>query len=449
VINKAIYSNIIIRVSVLAATAFSTCLLYFKYSQWLFLALGLLLLLWQMVLLIYMLNRTNRQIAFFFEAIRNEDSSLHFPLKTGNRAIDELNNSMNRLNDIIGLAKKQNRIQEQYFETIIEQAATGLLTFNEQGHVLLSNSATRRLLGLEPFTHICQLEKVEKGLSKTFRDLENERHKLVNLSNERGSLQLALRASEMRIKNSRLVLVSIQDIRSELDEKEAESWIRLIRVLTHEIMNSIAPITSLSETISGYFETNGKRKTLTDLDEEIISNTVKGLRVIRERGTGLVKFVDSYRKLTHLHDPVCKTLSLQPFLDQVRLLLCAELNVDPASLSIELQNREMTVFADENLFSQLMINLLRNSRDALQNAENGRILIRAAALAGNRTLIEVIDNGPGIPPELLDKIFVPFFTTREHGSGIGLSLSRQIVRLHGGTISVKSQPGNTCFEIVL
>ena len=448
-INKAIYSNIIIRVSVLAATAFSTCLLYFKYSQWLFLALGLLLLLWQMVLLIYMLNRTNRQIAFFFEAIRNEDSSLHFPLKTGNRAIDELNNSMNRLNDIIGLAKKQNRIQEQYFETIIEQAATGLLTFNEQGHVLLSNSATRRLLGLEPFTHICQLEKVEKGLSKTFRDLENERHKLVNLSNERGSLQLALRASEMRIKNSRLVLVSIQDIRSELDEKEAESWIRLIRVLTHEIMNSIAPITSLSETISGYFETNGKRKTLTDLDEEIISNTVKGLRVIRERGTGLVKFVDSYRKLTHLHDPVCKTLSLQPFLDQVRLLLCAELNVDPASLSIELQNREMTVFADENLFSQLMINLLRNSRDALQNAENGRILIRAAALAGNRTLIEVIDNGPGIPPELLDKIFVPFFTTREHGSGIGLSLSRQIVRLHGGTISVKSQPGNTCFEIVL
>jgi two-component system, NtrC family, nitrogen regulation sensor histidine kinase NtrY len=449
VINKTIYYNIAIRVSCIALTAFAACFLAFVFHQWLLAALGILLLIWQTGSVIYSLNRTNRQIAFLFNAIRNEDSTLHFPLKTGNRALDELNSSMNRLNDIIGTAKMQYRIQEQYFETIIEQAATGLLTFDSKGHVLLSNSATRRYLGLEPFTHISQLEKVEKGLSKVFHELDPNAHKLVNITNERGSMQLSLRATAMVIKNANVTLVSIQDIRNELDEKETESWIRLIRVLTHEIMNSIAPITSLSETISGYFETDGEIKKLEQINEGIINNTVKGLKVIRERGSGLVKFVESYRKLTHLHEPTCKTVGLQLFMDKVKLLLCSELNFNNISLSIQLQSDDMTVFADENLLSQVIINLVRNSWEALQNQENGKIQIKANKLPNNHTRLEVMDNGPGIPAELLDKIFVPFFTTREHGSGIGLSLSQQIIRLHGGNLSVKSQPGKTCFEVII
>jgi len=303
-------------------------------------------------------------------------------------------------------------------------------------------------LGLDPLTHIRQLERVEKGLSSEFKELSQERYKLVQITNERGSMQLSLRATALAINNKNVTLISIQDIRNELDEKETESWIRLIRVMTHEIMNSIAPITSLAETVSGYFADGIGIKKCNDLDEKIISNTVTGLKVIRERGSGLVKFVESYRQLTHLHEPIRKNVDLQLFLEKVKLLLSSELNFNKTNLSINFQNQGMVVFVDENLFSQVIINLVRNSYEALQGQENGMIQINTYKSGSSQTVIEVIDNGPGISTELLDQIFVPFFTTRESGSGIGLSLSRQILSKHNGTISVKSQPGYTCFELV-
>ncbi len=447
-LNKTIYRSIIIRVSGITLTAIAMSLLAVLLRQWVFILIGVLLLVWQTVSAIYAMNRTNRQITFFFDAIRNEDSTLHFPIKTGNKAIDELNVSMNRLNDVIGTVKLQNRVQEKYFGSIIEHAATGLLTFDENGHILIANSASRRLLGLDPLTHISQLEKVEKGLSSEFKELSQERYKLVRITNERGSLQLSLRATAMAIDNKKVTLISIQDIRNELDEKETESWIRLIRVMTHEIMNSIAPITSLAETVSGYFADGDEIKKCDELDENIIGNTITGLKVIRERGSGLIKFVESYRQLTHLHEPVRKNIDLQLFMEKVKLLLSSELNFNKATLTVNFQNQGMMVFVDENLFSQVIINLVRNSYEALQSQENGMIEINSYKSTNSQTVIEVIDNGPGIPIELLDQIFVPFFTTRENGSGIGLSLSRQIIRKHNGTISVKSYPGNTCFELV-
>ncbi len=446
--NKYIYYNIVFRILGIVLTALIASMLTFRLNQWLYLLLGVCFLIWQTISAIYAMNSTNRQITFFFDAIRNEDSTLHFPIKTGNRAIDELNVSMNRLNDVIGTVKMQNRTQEKYFGSIIEHAATGLLTFDENGHILIANSASRRLLGLDPLTHISQLEKVEKGLSFEFKELSQERYKLVRITNERGSLQLSLRATAMTINTKNVTLISIQDIRNELDEKETESWIRLIRVMTHEIMNSIAPITSLAETVSGYFADGDEIKKCHDLDEKIISNTVAGLKVIRERGSGLVKFVESYRQLTHLHEPIRKNVDLQLFMEKVKLLLSSELNLNKTALAIKYQNQGMKIFVDENLFSQVIINLVRNSYEALQGQENGMIQINTYKSTNNQTVIEVIDNGPGIPTELLDQIFVPFFTTRESGSGIGLSLSRQIIRKHNGTISVKSQPGNTCFELV-
>ena len=446
--NKYIYYNIVFRILGIVLTALIASMLTFHLNQWLYLVLGVCFLIWQTISAIYAMNRTNRQITFFFDAIRNEDSTLHFPIKTGNRAIDELNVSMNRLNDVIGSVKMQNRTQEKYFGSIIEHAATGLLTFDENGHILIANSASRRLLALDPLTHISQLEKVEKGLSLEFKELSQERYKLVRITNERGSLQLSLRATAMTINTKNVTLISIQDIRNELDEKETESWIRLIRVMTHEIMNSIAPITSLAETVSGYFADGDEIKKCDDLDEKIIRNTVAGLKVIRERGSGLVKFVESYRQLTHLHEPIRKNVDLQLFMEKVKLLLSSELNLNKTALAINFQNQGMKIFVDENLFSQVIINLVRNSYEALQGQANGMIQINTYKSTNNQTVMEVIDNGPGIPTELLDQIFVPFFTTRESGSGIGLSLSRQIIRKHNGTLSVKSQPGNTCFELV-
>lgn len=448
-ISKTFYFTIILRVMAIMITALVSAFLAFYFHQWIYAGIGILLLIWQGFRIVYTMNRTNRQLAFFFDAIRNEDSTLSFPVKTGNKAVTELNASMNRLNLLISDAKLRYRMQEQYYETILEHAATGLMSFDERGNILMVNSAVKRLLGCEPLTHLQQLDRIDPGLSGEFKSLVPNGQKLVKITNERCSLQLSLRATHMTARNKNLTLVSVQDIRNELDEKETESWIRLIRVLTHEIMNSIAPITSLSDTMAGYFEKNGTACNPEDLDEQTIANTIKGLAVIRERGSGLVNFVDSYRKLTHLHTPQRKDVELQLFLEKVKILLCAELNFSQISLNIELEQPGMRVSIDENLFSQVLINLVRNAWEALESESNGSIMIKAREKETGRTLIEVIDNGPGIPAELLDKIFVPFFTTREHGSGIGLSLSRQIMRLHGGTLSVQSRPGNTCFELVV
>ena len=447
--SKTLYHLIIYRVTAMLLTALAIAFAAVYFQQWAIVASGSVLLVGLAFSTAHALNRTNEQISYFFNAIRNEDSTLHFPVMTKSKVINELNSSMNRLNELISEAKMQNRSQEQYYQTILEHAATGLLTYDERGNILLANSAARRLLGCEPLTHMLQLEKVQEGLSVEFEKVKTKGHKLLHLTNERGSMQLSVRATSMVARDQHLTLLSIQDIRNELDEKETESWIRLIRVLTHEIMNSIAPITSLSETMLGYYIASDEPRRPVEISEAMIGNTIKGLSVIQERGKGLVNFVDLYRKLTHLHNPVYKNFNLQLFLEKTKLLLCSELNFNRVNFSVNLQNPDMMLNADENLLSQVIINLVRNSWEALRNQDDGEIAIKAFANESLQTVIEVIDNGPGIPASLLDKIFVPFFTTRENGSGIGLSLSRQIMRLHGGSLTVQSAPGRTSFVIVL
>ncbi len=447
--SKTLYHLIIYRVTAMLLTALAIAFAALYFHQWAIVAVGFILLAGLAFSTAHALNRTNEQISYFFNAIRNEDSTLHFPVMTKSKVINELNSSMNRLNELISEAKMQNRSQEQYYQTILEHAATGLLTYDERGNILLANSAARRLLGCEPLTHMLQLEKVQEGLSVEFEKVKTKGHKLLHLTNERGSMQLSVRATSMVARDQHLTLLSIQDIRNELDEKETESWIRLIRVLTHEIMNSIAPITSLSETMLGYYIASDEPRRPVEISEAMIGNTIKGLSVIQERGKGLVNFVDSYRKLTHLHNPVYKNFNIQLFLEKAKLLLCSELNFNRVNFSVNLQNPDMMLNADENLLSQVIINLVRNSWEALRNQDDGDIAIKAYANDNLQTVIEVIDNGPGIPASLLDKIFVPFFTTRENGSGIGLSLSRQIMRLHGGSLTVQSAPGRTSFVIVL
>ena len=447
--NKTLYHSIIYRVTAIVLTSLVMAFAVVYFRQWPVVAAGFVVIIAQAVSTVHALNRTNQQISYFFNAIRNEDSTLHFPIRTGSKVVNELNSSMNRLNELISEAKMQNRSQEQYYQTILEHAATGLLTYDERGNILLANSTARRLLGCEPLTHLQQLEKIQEGLSLEFEKIKTSGHKLLQLTNERGSMQLSVRATSMVAHDQHLTLLSLQDIRNELDEKETESWIRLIRVLTHEIMNSIAPITSLSETMSGYFSGKDGPRKPGEINEATIGNTIKGLNVIQERGKGLVNFVDSYRKLTHLHTPEFKSFSLMSFLDKTKLLLCSELNFNNVNFSISLFSQDMVLNADENLLSQVIINLVRNSYEALSNQDQGMILLKAYYNENQQTVIEIIDNGPGIPAELLDKIFVPFFTTRENGSGIGLSLSRQIMRLHGGSLSVQSIPGQTSFAIVL
>jgi len=446
-VSKTIYIHLIIRVMLILLTAIAAAWGIVVLRQNIVFIGFTILLLWQCILLVRSLDSLNRKVAFFFDAIRNEDTTLSFP-ETGDKSMNELSQSMNRLNFLIRDAKSQIRMQEQYYETILEHAATGLLSFDEKGNILLTNSATRRLLNCEPLTHILQLDRIEKGLSQEFEQMFQTKNKLINITNERGSQQLLLHATLMMVKDKKVVLLSIQDIRNELDEKETESWIKLTRVLTHEIMNSIAPITSLSETLAGYYEGPEGMIKPDEINERIITNTIKGLTVIQERGKGLVGFVDAYRKLTHLPKPECKLIDLHIFLEKVKLLLSAEPNFNKTVFKIVPCETPIHVFIDENLFSQVIINLVRNSFQSIDGRDDGNIQINSFKNPKGTITIQIIDNGPGIPTEMIDEIFVPFFTTRQNGSGIGLSLSRQIVRLHGGSLKVVSRQGiETVFSI--
>ena len=232
----------------------------------------------------------------------------------------------------------------------------------------------------------------------------------------------------------------MQDIRKELDEKELDSWLKLIRVLTHEIMNSIAPVTSLSENLCSYYIREGEAIPAGEVTEKMVQNTIRGLKVINEQGIGLIRFVETYRKLTRLPEPVRSAVRIGELVENTVMLYRQELEEKMVRVSLHAAKSDMELSIDEKLISQVLINLVKNAAEALEGREEAGIRIECRENENRQAEVLVIDNGPGIAPDMIDEIFIPFFTTRENGSGIGLSLSRQIMRLHNGSLKVRSIP---------
>ncbi len=435
--SKNLYLNIILRCCFLAGSAILAGWIFFDHKIPVLGIMLVIIFVIQAAELIHFLNRTNRQIAFFFDAVKNDDTTLRFPGNTGNKSVNELNNSLNRLNESIKNIKLELREQEQYFKTILEHVSIGIITFNKNGNIFLSNTAARSLLNCNPLTHINQLLRVDKKLCAAIKELQSGEQKLVNFNSKTGTVQLSLKSTLFKTAQEDFQLVAIQDIKNEMETKELESWIKLIRVLTHEIMNSVAPITSLSQTILGYYNASGENLP----SEKVIGNTVKGLEVINERSAGLISFVETYRKLTRIPPPDKKPVSLEQLFDNTITLV----NTDPASekitISREVSPPDLEIFADKKQISQVLINLVKNSMEALKTNSEGKIMLKGEINENGRVRVTVTDSGPGISGDLMDKIFIPFFTTKESGSGIGLSLSRQIMLLHGGSLKIISKPG--------
>lgn len=399
--------------------------------------------------LIKYLNSTNRKISYFLESVQNEDSMLSFPTNITDKPIREIYQGLNKVNKQIQQLKIEGRQQEQYFQTLLEHVATGIVTFNASGFVLHANSAAKKMLGVDVLTHINQLERVNWNLFQAIKNIKPFEQKLVSVTTERGIIQLSLKSTSFKAKDNELILLSIQDIRNELDEKELDSWMKLIRVLMHEIMNSIAPITSLSESLCKFFTIDGRPALPEEVTEATIETTLRGLNVIKEQGNGLMLFVESYRKLTRLPKPDKVIFRLEDLVTRIKVLYASLENSGKVKLSVAISPPEMELFADENLISQVLINLTKNALQANERNPEGKIQIAIGVNLEHRPEIRVTDNGPGIPDEILEQIFVPFFTTRENGSGIGLSLSRQIMRLHGGSLQVRSIPGKeTVFSMI-
>jgi two-component system, NtrC family, nitrogen regulation sensor histidine kinase NtrY len=390
--------------------------------------------------LISFVNKVNRQVSYFFESVKNEDFTLRLPASPGDPVLQELYIHMDEVNRLIQQTHIETRQMEQYFRSMIEHAATGIFSFDQNGFIVHANSAFRKMIGREVFTHIRQLEQVDAGFYKTVIEMQPADQRLVSIANEQGIIQLSLKAVSFTNQQSDLILMAVQDIRQALDEKELDSWLKLIRVLMHEIMNSIAPITSLADSLAGYFKTDGVSKTPGQIDEKLIDTTIRGLEIIREQGKGLTAFVESYRKLTRLPVPEIKDILVKNLVEKCLLLARSMESTSHIEMAVFCPDGKLSWPGDEQLLKQVLVNLLQNSVQALENRQNAKIEVRAGLNASSKLEICVKDNGPGIAAEILDQIFVPFFTTRPNGSGIGLSLSRQIMRLHKGSLTVYSLP---------
>ncbi len=389
-------------------------------------------------------NSVNRKIAYFFEAMENDDYSINFIERKGTSSEMFLSYILNKMKNILRKTRIESQQQEKFYELILESINSGIVVLNPQGFVLRTNAAALKLLGLGVFTHLRQLDRVDPALTALFGNIKSGDKKTFSLTMERGTVQLSIKATGLWIDKEAVRLVVIHDINNEMDEKEIESWIKLIRVLSHEIMNSIAPITSLSDTLLTLYEDEHVA------DCDIRNNAVNGLHVISETSKGLVSFVESYRKFTRIPTPEKELFNVSEFIQRIVILCSAENNFKSVKIDMTKVPEDLKLYADSNLLGQVMINIVKNAIQALQGRADACIEIAATKTEEDRTVFTIKDNGPGIPEELMKQIFVPFFTTKEQGSGIGLSIARQIMRAHDGSIRVHSVPDKeTRFTIEL
>ncbi|HZK08960.1 MAG TPA: ATP-binding protein [Bacteroidales bacterium] len=441
---RAILSRLIIIILLAAAAT------YFYIDDQTTLSLLLVLVLIGAVInIINYFNKINHWIASFLMGIENDDTTLKTPRRSGNKAIDDIYKGIDRLNEIFKKTKIDINSQEQYFRSVIDQSATGLFSVNEKGRVININPAATRLTQISAYHHVNTLLAIDEVLPGFILESSGKNLQSAIFENKYGQ-KLLFKLSEIKTHDETIKLVAVSDITKELDNREIDAWIKLARTLAHEIMNNIAPITSLTQVILGYFTTNDQIIKPENVDAAMIANTVKGLGVIEERGVGLMSFVENYRKFTKLPEPHFKPVDLSSLIE--RMLIAA--SAYPGFTEIQIRKlipENMMISSDEQLLSQVILNLLKNACEVLvdEGAETPFISIRLTQY-GNNIKLEIGNNGPHIPPEIKEQIFVPFYTTKENGSGIGLSLSRQIVLQMGGDITAsESRDGLTIFTVNL
>jgi len=394
--------------------------------------------------LIYYVNSTNRALKAFLESLRYLDS---VRMRKGKgRSFEELDRLYNEITGIIRKVEIEREADRQYFRYLVDHVGVGLLAFNETGDVEIMNEAAKKLLKMKSIKQVSELGSLSPTLPAMISALKPGYQKLIKLTIGNETVVFTMKVAEFRLLNRKVRVVSIQNIKNELEEEELEAWQKLIRVLTHEIMNSITPVNSLTNTIIRLFETDGKPKRPEELDTTILGNALEALHSIEKRNKGLIGFVQSYRSLTRIHKPSFTQFSIGSLLQRISQLNRYDMEAGGIQLSLAVKGDDLNITADEKLVEQILINLMNNAVYALSGTPVPEIRL-IAGKEREEIVIEVYDNGTGIPEEVIGNIFVPFFTTKGDGTGIGLSLSRQIMRLHSGSISVRSKPGDTVFTL--
>ncbi|MBL7844146.1 MAG: ATP-binding protein [Cyclobacteriaceae bacterium] len=392
--------------------------------------------------LIDLVDQSNKDIASFLDSVSFDDFSASFKTDSKDPYVQRFHDELNE-----ALAKLRNSRQEKdteylFYKNIVMHVGIGLVIFNEQtGKIEIINSAARKLLKVTKAEVLDDLKEIDGNLVQVFQKLKTGGRELIRLKIGEDIFQLSIYAIELTMRGENMKLISLQNIQSELEEKEMEAWQNLVRVLTHEIMNSVTPISSLAGTMEDEIRDHVNAKEDKPLQKEQIADIHLSLQTISKRSENLIQFVKEFRSLTHIPKPRLQSFLVCTLLDEIAILHKKELNEKNIKLIIELDPPDLTILADRGLVEQVLINLVKNASQAFEEQESKQIIIRGYFNDKMRPVIAVKDNGTGIDPEALEKIFIPFFTTKKTGSGIGLSLSRQIMRQHQGSLTVKSTVG--------
>lgn len=435
------------RIALVAASLF--LLAYGIIDDWgvFMISLFLILVLFQIIFLIRYSESSFKKVRLFLDNIKQDKYSQLYPVKFDGTETDDLHIEFNAILAKLKEDQAEKEANYQYFRSVFKHLSIGLITFGENGEIQILNVAAKRILNVDELKNIAEIEQINKELHLAIQNLRTGGSELIKIAHPDGIMQLSVYVIELLMRGERFKLVSLQNIQSELEEKEMEAWQNLVKILTHEIMNSIAPISSLAGTLKGELE--HKIEHNEPLNPSDMEDCMMGISTIEKRSEGLIRFVSDFRSLAHIPTPKFGSIGIARLFDQLEILLQNQLENQGITLEKELNPNELILFGDQTQIEQVLINLLQNAIQALDDAEEKKITLRAFIDEAGKIIIEVSDTGKGIEEEALSKIFIPFFTTKKKGSGIGLSLSKQIMRRHKGNIQVRSTLGEgTTFKLI-
>lgn len=423
---KRFYIQLIVRISLMFLSGY-LFLLFVDKPNFLYLKiLFIVLTIFQITSLISYFNRINKKLALFFESIKTEDYTVVFSAQ--NDEFKELNHQLDLLSKHFKEVVLKREEKDEYFKAVIEHIGIGILAFDARGSIRFINTEALKIFDLNQLKNLSALDYIQKDLSLTFKNLSPGNQHLIEYRRRNETFQLSAKVTRYKISDEELNLVSLQNIKSELDIKETETWQKMIRILTHEIMNSVSPITSLANSLSKIIQKKS------DLSEHSISKIEKGLTTIKNRGEGMMDFVHKYRNLTIIPLPQFSSVNLYDLMTELAILFEENFKSGQIDFKWKVAPTNLQLNADKEQLEQVLINLIKNAIWAVQDTTSKEISVSIFNI-NQKIQIEVSDSGIGLKPSDLDQIFIPFYTTRQEGSGIGLSLSRQIMLMHGGSIS--------------
>jgi two-component system nitrogen regulation sensor histidine kinase NtrY len=406
-------------------------------AQWTFVVLILVFSAWLVWELFRMLTKTQDELNQFLDSVQYRDFSRHFDERHAPEELKPLRKGFNQINSAFKVISKEKETQYLYLAKILELVDTGILSYElASGEVIWMNESLKSILGIPYLKSIQSLNQRDHELYSEVVSLKTGDSKIVSITKDFQTRKLVLSMTAFHTDDKIFRLVAFQNVNEALDETESLAWQKLLSVMTHEIMNSVAPISSLANTL---------KLRVAEMSAESESDALEdielGIDTIRRRSEGLMRFSQVYRNLNKIASANLQQIPVRVLLENVKQLMAPTLNSKNIQMEIQQQDQKLQLEADSNLIEQVLINLLVNAIEAVRDVSDPRIIISASLGNHNKVIIKVADNGSGMAPELLDKIFVPFFSTKKSGSGIGLSLCKQIMLLHRGQILVQSAEG--------